>query len=138
MTQRLITLSIVLAVIGVALASPALAAGPINPTTATVTQPQTNTDGSNLTDLALIRFCAGTSPTAPLTTCVTVAAPAGDPAAGATSSTPLSAFSLAADGQYYVDAEAEDTAGNRSARATRVPFERNLVPPSVPSDVTFQ
>ena len=116
----------------------ALAAGPINPTTATVTDPQTNTDGSNLTDLALIRFCAGTSATLPLTTCVTVAVPAADPAAGATSSTPLSAFALTADGQYYVDAEAQDTAGNRSARTTRVPFERNLVPPSVPSDVTFQ
>ena len=119
-------------------AIPAFAAGPINPTTATVTLPQTNTDGSNLTDLALIRFCVGTSPTAPLTACVTVASPAGDPAPDTTLSTPLSAFTLTTDGQYYLDAEAEDTAGNRSARATRVPFERNLIAPSPPSGVTVQ
>lgn len=131
MRQILLALAIILS-----LTSTVFAAGPINPTVgATATLPQANVDGSNLTDLKLLRVCVGTDLTAPpYTNCGTTLSPNLDPPAGATLTVPMSAFVLSADGQYYAEAEAEDTAGNKSSRSTpRVPFEINRIPPATPS-----
>lgn len=115
---------------------PVWAAGPVNPTTATATLPQTNTDGSNLVDLAAINFCVGTSATGQLSQCVNVAVPSPDPAPSATVTTPVAAFSLTAEGQFFLDAEAVDQMGTTSQRSTRVPFERRVAPS--PPTVTVQ
>ena len=115
---------------------PVWAAGPVNPTTATATLPQTNTDGSNLTDLAAINFCIGTSATGQLSNCKAVAISTPDPAPSATAVIPLASFSFDAEGQWYVDAEAVDLFGTTSTRATRAPFERTTIPS--PPTVTVQ
>ena len=128
-----------LVLVGLMIAVPAWAQalGPVNPAVVEALAPQINADGSTLTDLASVQFCEGTSATAVLTNCVTVLAPA-DPPAGALVSSPMTAFTLTGDGQHYIDASAVDTAGNRSARTARVPFELNRQAPSAPGSPTFR
>ena len=119
------------------LAVPAWAVGPVNPTTVEADLPQTNADGTNLTDLASARFCAGLSGSPVLSNCVTVPVTTLDPPTGAKVSSPIAAFNLTVDGQYEVDADAVDTAGNRGAKSARAPFEWNRQSPAALSTPRF-
>lgn len=116
----------------------AWAAGPVNPSVVVVTLPQTNADGTTLTDLADVRFCVGPAGAPALANCQTVPVTTPDPPASALASVPLATFALAADGQYEADVDAGDTAGNRSAKTARAPFEWNRQAPGAPGLPTFR
>jgi len=120
-----------------ALATPAWAVGPVNPTTVEADLPQTNADGTNLNDLASARFCAGLSGSPVLSSCVTVPVTTLDPPTGAKVSSPIAAFNLTVDGQYEIDADAVDTVGNRGAKSARAPFESNRQAPGALSTPRF-
>lgn len=106
----------------------------------TITLPQTNSDGSELTDLAQCEFWVANSRTAldaliTPTQIVPVTTP--NPPANATLSWTYKG-SLAI-GQWYATATCTDAALNRSARHATVPFElADGVPPSVPTNLTPQ
>ncbi len=91
--------------------------------------PQTNTDGTNLTDLAGARIY--TCPTTPCTKAngtklgADIPAPAADPAAGA-----IGTFSITA-GKGFTFVTAFDTANNESGESNVVPFD--AVAPSTPT-----
>ena len=101
------------------------AVGPVvTPAACSVTwdAPQVNVDGSNLADLKEYRvFVANDAVTvaAMTTPTATLPAPAQDPAVGATATWACGSLPPA---QYYVQAEAVDLAGNRSARPVPFPF----------------
>jgi hypothetical protein len=123
------------------ISTPVWAQGPvINQSTCSMSwdAPQTNADGTNLTDLAGYRVYVAPSLTAlaALTTpTFTVPAGAGDPPAGATGTTPCKTL---ANGAWVVAVTAFDTSTppNESARSTPFPFVlRDDVSPSVPSNV---
>jgi len=133
----------VLALLLLAVAMPmtAWAQGPVvNQSTCTVTvdAPQTNTDGTNLTDLAgyryyvapdMVALAALTTPT------FTLAAPAADPPAGATATVSCKTLT---PGPWVVAVTAFDTATppNESARSVAFPFVlRDDVSPRTPSNV---
>ena len=120
------------------LAAPAWAVGPVNPTVIEADLPQTNADGTNLTDLASARFCVGLSGSPVLSNCVTVPVTTPDPPALAKVESPMAAFNLAVDGQYEADGDAVDTAGNRGAKSARVPFEQNRQAPAALSTPRFR
>jgi len=90
--------------------------------------PQTNTDGSNLTDLAGVKVytCPGTPCTKAngVKTGPDIAAPAPDPPTGS-----IGTFSLTS-GKGFVFVTAFDTFGNESAESNLVPFDS--VPPGAP------
>lgn len=122
--------------------SPAWADGPIiNQATCSGTwsAPQTNTDGTNLNDLkeygvyvapSLPALAALTSPTA------IIAAPQLDPPAGATAI--WTGCRQLAVGQFYMQVDAVDTSGNRSARSATAPFVlADAVSPQAPGTPTF-
>ena len=83
--------------------------------------PQTNADGSNLTDLAggRVYTCAATPCTKATAGAAkqTIPAPAADPAAGA-----IATFSLTS-GKGFLFATAFDTSGNESAESNVLPFK---------------
>lgn len=91
--------------------------------------PQTNADGSNLTDLAGARVyvCPATpcTKTNGVKTGADIAAPAADPAASA-----VGTFSIMS-GRGIVVVTAFDTNGNESAESNAVPFD--AVAPSAPT-----
>ena len=116
----------------------AWAEGPVNPTTVEVDAPTTNEDGSPLTDLKAIGFCAYTSPTGPFVACVEVDAPTPSPTGTVVVSTTIAAFGLTSDGQYYADADAVDLVSRRSAKSARSPFFENRKAPAAPSTPRFK
>lgn len=126
------------AILMMAFAPAAFAQAPVNPSTMTVDLPQTNADGSNLVDLANVRFCVGPAGSAALLNCVTVPVTTPDPPAGASATTPIAAFNLTADGPYEAAADATDSAGNRGAQSARAPFSVNRMSPGAPSTPRFQ
>ena len=99
--------------------------------TATWDAPQTSADGTPLTDLkeyGVYVASVAVNPTAPI---AVVSAPAGDPPAAAIVTWPCKSL---VPGQYYVQVDAVDTAGNRSGRSPLVPFvSQDDVPPQAPS-----
>lgn len=114
-----------------ALAAPAFAQSPL-PTEVVVTLPQTNADGSNLTDLAGMRYeSAAPGTTGPWTPRGGLfAVPSADPAPGAELVTPLVQLNLP-DGTHIVRGFAVDIYGNVSAPTVPSdPFPTNRVPPA--------
>ena len=107
--------------------------GPVNPSVIEADLPTSNADGSPLTDLDVIVFCVASSPTASPVSCVDVDSPTPSPTGTVTVSSPIAAWGLIADAQYYGYAYAADFASNRSAETTRVPFEWNRQSPAAPS-----
>lgn len=101
--------------------------------TATWTAPQTNADGTNLADLKEYGVYVGVALNAMTTITAVVPAPAADPAAGATATWPCKSL---VPGSYFIQVDAVDTSGNRSARTAAVPFvlipDPDVVPPSAP------
>ena len=114
------------------------AAGPVNPSEIEADLPTTNADGSPLTDLKSVSFCAASSPTAPPVACVDVDSPTPSPTGTVAVSSPTAAWGLTVDAQYYAYAYAADLASNRSAESDRVPFEWNRQAPAVPSTPRFR
>lgn len=114
------------------------AAGPVNPTAVEVDAPTTSADGTPINDLDAVDFCVYSDLTGPLLACVEVDSPTPSPRGVVTLSTPIAAFNLSVDGQYTVDSSAVDTAGNRSARTARAPFDRNQQAPSAPSTPRYR
>lgn len=114
------------------------AVGPVNPSVVEATAPTTNADGTPLTDLKALGFCVSSSPTAPPLTCVDADSPTPSPTGQVIVGTPIAAFGLTQDGDYFVDVDAVDLVGNRSAKTARVPFELNVQAPAVPSTPTFR
>lgn len=93
------------------------------------TEPQTNTDGSNLADLAEYRiFISQTSGTYGATPAKVIPAPAADPPTGAVVNTPCP--SGIPQGQNFAVLVAADTAGNSSPRSNEAPFFLDTVAPS--------
>ena len=102
--------------------------------TITWTAPQVNADGTPLADLKEYGVYLGPSPASLTAPVAVVAAPAPDPATGATAS--LSCKGLA-PGQYYAQVDAVDAAGNRSGRTPVVPFvSQDDVSPQAPTGLT--
>jgi len=101
------------------------------------TAPQTNADATNLADLAAYGVYVAATPSAlaALTAPVAVVpAPALDPPAGASGIWPCKSL---APGQYYVQLDAVDTAGNRSVRSAVVPFvSADDVAPAAPTGLS--
>jgi len=113
--------------------------GPVNPTTFLWDAPQTNADGSNLTDLGGYRaeVYPGLTPSGAPLSSVSVAAPNADPLVGETGSTPVAGFNLTVDGQYSARVIAIDTALNESVPSAAVPFSRNFSSPAAPPNPRF-
>ena len=113
-------------------------AGPINPVELSWDAPQTNADGTNLTDLKEYHVLIGPTNTGPWTQVEVVPAASLDPALGERIFTNVSDWGPLAKGQYYATIRAVDTAGNLSVMATSVPFVLgDVVAPSPPSGLLF-
>ena len=137
--RRAAILGGLLAVAVLLLASAAWAIGPLNPTTVSWTAPQTNTDGSNLNDLADYRIDLSVDGGTTWTQVTTTPAAEPDPISGRTQSLPITSLGITQDGQYHVTLRACDTAGNCSARAApSAPFVVNRVAPSAPGAPAVQ
>lgn len=96
--------------------------------------PQTNADGSPLTDLAKYRVYVGTAPgvkKGPSPT-AEVLAPDADPVAGATGSWTCTGLT---SGQKYAVVTAVDQAGNESAESNEVPFVLDALAPGTPGNL---
>lgn len=78
------------------------------------TAPQTNADGTNLTDLKEYGVYVGTALNAMQTPTAVVPAPSPDPAAGATASWPCKTLPVGVN--HFVQVDGVDTSGNRSVR----------------------
>jgi hypothetical protein len=106
----------------------------VNPSTLTWDAPQTNTDGTQLTDLKEYRVYVGTSPSGPWTQVAVIVAPDANPIAGATAASLLSTWgTLASPGNYYTTVVAVDTSLNVGPVAIPVPFVLgDAVAPSSP------
>lgn len=97
----------------------------------TATAPQTNADGTNLTDLKEYRIYYATTLaglTATIPPFAVVPAPAADPAPGALLTWPCKTLPL---GPGVITATAVDLGGNEGARVSVIPFSlQDDVPPS--------
>lgn len=100
--------------------------------TITWTAPQTNADGTNLTDLKEYGVYIGANPAALTVPTAVVPAPSADPAVGATATYDCRALAV---GNYVAQIDAADANGNRSVRSAVVPFSvTDGVAPSKPGD----
>lgn len=127
------------------IALPALAAGPVNPTSAQWTAPTTNDDPpifSPLTDLASYRVYLAVGTTQPVfpgpAWGVIQIVPAAGPAPVPNTVVNMTLPSIPVDGQKYLVVTAVDTAGNESKASNVVPLVVNRQAPSPPAGVVVQ
>src|SRR3972149_2312668 len=122
--------TVLILLLGLVFAAPVLAIGPVVGASCSMswTEPQTNTDGSNLADLKEYRIYVTQPPGLYGSTAAkTVQAPAADPPTGATVQTPCPPG--IPQGQNYATVIAVDTAGNPSPRSNESPFVLDTVAP---------
>ena len=128
---------ILFALLLLAFAVPAFAVGPVVGSTCKFewTEPQTNTNGSNLTDLAEYRlYISQTAGSYGSTPAKIIPAPLADPAAASVLQTPCPAG--IPEGQNYAVMTAVDVAGNASAFSIEAPFVFDTVAPGSPVQLT--
>jgi hypothetical protein len=116
MARTLSALALVLA------ASPAWAEGPVNPTIASWTWPQTNIDGSKLVNLKEARLDVSRETLSGPWTQVAVVPSVPNPSAGATGTSLISTWGLARNAQYWVSIRACNQLNVCSSRSLAVPF----------------
>jgi hypothetical protein len=115
MARTLSALAVVLAT------SPAWAEGPINPTMASWTWPQTNIDGSELVNLKEARLDVSRELTGPWTQ-VAVVPSVANPSPGAEGTSLISTWGLAGNAQYWVSIRACNQVNLCSSRSLAIPF----------------
>ena len=128
---------ILFALLLLAFAVPAFAVGPVVGSTCKFewTEPQTNTNGSNLTDLAEYRLYISQTPGSyGSTPAKIIPAPLADPAAASVLQTACPAGIL--EGQSYAVMTAVDVAGNESVFSIEAPFVYDTVSPGSPVQLT--
>jgi len=118
-------------------AVPAFAVGPVVGSTCKFewTEPQTNTNGSNVTDLAEYRlYISQTAGSYGSTPAKIIPAPLADPAAASVLQTACPAG--IPEGQSYAVMTAVDVAGNASVFSNEAPFVFDTVSPGSPVQLT--
>ena len=128
---------ILIALLLLTVAVPAFAVGPVVGSTCKFewTEPQTNTNGSNLTDLAEYRlYISQTAGSYGSTPAKIIPAPLADPVAASVLQTACPAG--IPEGQSYAVMTAVDVAGNASVFSNESPFVFDTVSPGAPVQLT--